>query len=151
MNIDKPAPSLTAFAQARRPYPQFVSTTYWFNDGQSKYDSIQFEATRRYGFFQFNGHYTLSNAMSNYLNLENPYSHNLWNRDQFNARNRAVISGHRDLPFGKGRRYISNAPKLAEVVLSGPASPGLILPMPIQSADCRTASPTGTSLGAISP
>jgi len=119
MNINKPAPSLTPFAQARRPFPQFVGTTYWFNDGQSKYDSFQIEATRRQGWFQFNGHYTLSNAMSNYLNLENPYSRNYWNRDQFNARNRAVFTTIWDLPFGKGRRWMAHAPKPVEVMLGG--------------------------------
>jgi hypothetical protein len=119
MNINKPEPGLTPFAQSRRPYPQFVSTTYWFNDGQSKYDSIQFEGTRRYGWFQFIGHYTLSNAMSDYLNPENPYNHRLWNRDQFNARNRAVITTVWDLPFGKGRRWMSHAPKPVETVLGG--------------------------------
>src|SRR2546430_5043954 len=51
--INKPAASLTPFAQARRPFPQFVGTTYWFNDGQSKYDSVQIEVTRRQGWFQF--------------------------------------------------------------------------------------------------
>src|SRR5262249_25858596 len=105
MNINKPAPSLATFAQARRPYSQFVGATYWFNDGESKYDSIQFEVTKRRGWVTFNGHYTLSDAMSNYLNLENPYSHYFWNRDQFNSRNRAVITTNWDLPFGKGRRW----------------------------------------------
>lgn len=119
LSINKPRPSTTTFSAARRPYPQFVGTTFWQNDGQARYDSIQFEVTRRYGWFQFNGHYTLSNAMSDYLNLENPYDHHFWNRDQYNARNRAVITTVWDLPFGKGRRWMSHAPKPVETVLGG--------------------------------
>ena len=57
--------------------------------------------------------------MSNFLNLENPYSHLFWNRDQFNARNRAVITTAWDLPFGKGRRWMCQAPKPVETVLGG--------------------------------
>jgi hypothetical protein len=119
LSLNKPQPGLTPFTAARRPYPQFVGTTFWQNDGQSKYDSIQVEASKRFGWFQFNGHYTLSNGMSDFLNLENPYDHHFWNREQFNSRNRAVITTIWDLPFGKGRRWMSSAPKPVEVVLGG--------------------------------
>lgn len=119
MNINKPAPSLTAFAQSRRPYSQFIGTTWWFNDGQSKYDSVQLEISKRRGWFMFDGHYTLSNAMSNFLNLENPASHYFWNRDQFNARNRAVIKTIWDLPFGKGRRWLAHASGPVNTILGG--------------------------------
>jgi hypothetical protein len=119
LGLNKPQPGTTAFTQARRPYPQFINTTFWVNDGQSKYDSLQFEVSKRMGWFQLNGHYTLSNAMSNNLNLENPYNHLFWNRDQFNSRNRAVITTVWDLPFGKGRRWMSNAPKAVDTVLGG--------------------------------
>jgi hypothetical protein len=119
LSLNKPQPGLTPFTAARRPNPQFVGTTFWQNDGQSKYDSIQVEASKRFGWFQFNGHYTLSNGMSDFLNLENPYDHHFWNREQFNSRNRAVITTIWDLPFGKGRRWMSSAPKPVEVVLGG--------------------------------
>lgn len=119
VNTNKPQPGLQAFAQARRPYPQFVNTTFWYNEGRSKYDSVQFEVTRRYGWLQFNGHYTLSNAFSDYLNLENPYDRHFWNRDQFNSRNRAVITTIWDLPIGKGRRWMPHAPKPVDLVLGG--------------------------------
>ena len=119
LSTNKPQPSTTPFTAARRPYPQFVGTTLWQNDGQARYDSVQFEVSKRMGWFQFNGHYTLSNSMANYLNLENPYDHLFWNRDQFNARNRAVITTVWNLPFGKGRRWMSHAPKAVDTVLGG--------------------------------
>lgn len=114
---NKPRPSLTPFTQARRPYSQFIGTTFAQTDGRSNYDSVQFELKKNYGAFQFNGHYTLSNAMSDYLNLQDPYDHTFWNRDNFNSRHRAVITTIYDLPFGKGRKYMSNAPKAVEFAL----------------------------------
>jgi len=119
LSTNKPQPGTTPFTPARKPYPQFVSTTLWLNDGKAKYDSIQFEATKRFGWFQFNGHYTLSNSMADYLNLENPYNHHFWNRDQYNARNRAVITTIWDLPFGKGRRWMAHAPRFVDTVFGG--------------------------------
>jgi len=116
---NKPQPSLTPFVASRRPYPQFVGTTFWQSDGKSNYDSVQFEVTKRFGWAQLSGHYTLSNAMSDYLNLENPYNHRLWNRDQFNSRNRAVITTNWELPFGKGRRWLSGAPRGLDLALGG--------------------------------
>ncbi|MCC6589470.1 MAG: TonB-dependent receptor [Bryobacterales bacterium] len=119
LSTNKPAPSLTPFTAARRPYPQFIGTTFWQNDGKAKYDSAQIEVTKRYGWAQFNGHYTLSNSMANYLNLENPYKHDYWNRDQYNARNRAVITTNWDLPFGKGKKFLSAMPKGLNYALGG--------------------------------
>jgi hypothetical protein len=75
--------------------------------------------TKRFGWVQFNGHYTLSNSMADNLNLENPYNHRLWNRDQFNSRNRAVITSNWDLPFGKGKRWMGHAPAAVDAILGG--------------------------------
>jgi len=54
-----------------------------------------------------------------YLNLENPYSHNFWNRDQYTARNRFVLDAVYDLPFGRARRFMAHAPRIVDGVLGG--------------------------------
>jgi hypothetical protein len=74
IEINKPQPSLTAFTQARRPFPEFIGVTEARNDGQTKYDSLQIQAQKRVGDFQFNAHWTLSNSLANYLVTENPYA-----------------------------------------------------------------------------
>lgn len=117
--LNKPQPSLIRFTADRRPYPQYVGATYNYSDGASNYDSTQFEVTRRMGGFFMNAHYTFSNASSNFLNLENPYKHDYWNRDQFNSRHRFVFNSTYDLPIGKGRHYLANAPKIADYVVGG--------------------------------
>jgi hypothetical protein len=119
ISTNKPRPSLTPFNQNRRPFPQFINTTYSLSDGRSNYDSVQFEANRKWGAFTFIAHYTLSNAMSDWLNLQDPYDHYFWNRDQFNSRHRTVINTIWDLPFGKGRRWMSNPHPVAQFVLGG--------------------------------
>jgi hypothetical protein len=64
-------------------------------------------------------HYTYSNAINNYSNLENPYNHYFWNRDQFNSRHRAVINAQYTLPVGRGKQYLGQAPRAVDAVLGG--------------------------------
>lgn len=117
--VNKPQPSLTRFTADRRPYAQYVGATFNYSDGASNYNSGQFEVTRRMGGFFMNSHYTFGNASSNFLNLENPYKHDYWNRDSFNSRHRFVFNTTYDLPLGKGRQYMANAPKVVDLALGG--------------------------------
>ncbi len=119
LSIDKPQPSLIPFAQSRQPWPQFVGATFLEQDGKARYDSFQIEATRKLGALVFDAHYTLANNMANYLDLENPYSHNFWNRDQYTARNRFVLNANIDLPFGHGRLFLAHAPAAVNGILGG--------------------------------
>ena len=115
--INKPQPSLTPFTASRRPYPQFVSVSLDENDGKGKYDSVQVAVQKRSGGLILDAHYTLSNNLLNYLNLENPYNHLMWNRDAYNARHSFVATAAYDLPFGKSRAHMSHAPRLVNAVL----------------------------------
>ena len=119
IQLNKPPPSLTPFTNARRPWSQYVNAAFTLNDGKSKYDSGQIEVTRKVGSVYFNAHYTMSNNMSDFLNLENPYSHSFWNREQFNSRHRAVFNLSWTLPVGKGKRFMNSAPPAVNAVLGG--------------------------------
>jgi hypothetical protein len=75
ININKPQPSLTPFTESLRPY-QFVEAIVRRNDGRARFNSVQVEAQKRAGWFQFDAHYTWSSNWNNYLDwlsLENPY------------------------------------------------------------------------------
>jgi hypothetical protein len=120
LSTNKPQPSLIRFTAARRPYPQFVGTTEVREDGESKYDSLQFQVQRKVGAFTFNGHWTWANNMHNWLRLENPYdvtSH--WSRDNLTRRHRAVIETMIDLPWGRGRKYLTNAHPVVNAIAGG--------------------------------
>ena len=118
LGINKPQPSLTPFSAARRPYQPFVGATFAQTDGKTNYDSLTFEVRRNVGWVTFDAHWTWSNNMSNFLNLENPYNHDFWNRD-FTARHRVVLNTLWDLPFGRGRRFLTSVPGGLNHVIGG--------------------------------
>ena len=119
LQLNKPQPSLTAFTASRRPWPQFVGASFTQSNGRENYNAGQIELQRRMGALTLDAHYTLSNNMADYLNLENPYDHRFWNRVAFNSRHRAVISINYDLPFGRGKRYLASAPAVVNGILGG--------------------------------
>ena len=67
LQLDKPMPSTTPFAQNRRPYPQFVGTTFAKTNGRAKYDSMLFEAQRRVGWVTFDGSWAWAHADVHHL------------------------------------------------------------------------------------
>lgn len=118
LGFNKPEPSLIPFTTARRPYPLLNNASKILTDGATNYNSMLLEAKRHVGFVTFDAHWTWANSMTNYGNLENPYSHNFWNRD-FIAHHRVVFNTLWELPFGKGRRYMRTAPGVVNHVLGG--------------------------------
>ena len=124
LSLNKPQPSLTPFAQSRRPFPQFVNTSFALSDGEANYDAGQIELQRRMGALILSAHYTFSNSTNNYsannaAYLENPYNHYFWSRDAFNSRHRAVINAQYTLPVGRGKRYLGQAPRAVDAALGG--------------------------------
>ena len=118
LQINKPQPSTTPFAQSRRPFPQIVNGNFAQTNGRSKYDSMLFEAQRRVGWVTFDANWTWAHAMTNFNNLENPYDPNHWNRE-FYPKHRVVLNTLWQLPFGKGAHFLNNAPRAVDAVLGG--------------------------------
>ncbi|MPZ17816.1 MAG: hypothetical protein GEV06_07895 [Luteitalea sp.] len=109
LNINKPEPSLVPFDQERRPYSQFISASVVRENGASNYDAFQAQVNRRAGLVTFDVHYTLQSNRSNFLSLENPYVPNEWHREQYSARHKAIVNTVIDLPWGRGRPFLSDA------------------------------------------
>jgi hypothetical protein len=118
LEIDKPEPSQIPFADDRRPWPQFNSVTFNRNNGKTRYNALTLQGTRRVGSMMFDAHWTWAHAMSNMLNLENPYAPLFWNRD-WQAKQRFVLNFSYDLPFGRGKRFMGSAPKAVDAALGG--------------------------------
>ena len=53
------------------------------------------------------------------FNLENPYAPLQWARDPYISRHRAVLNVAWDMPFGRGRRYLTSVPRAADHVIGG--------------------------------
>jgi carboxypeptidase family protein len=120
LNINKPEPSTTAFAQSRRPYPQFNGVTMTRTDGQTRYDSLQVAANRRMRSFTFNVSWTFSNSLYNYANTENPYNvTSLWARDAANRRNYLDFYTIWEVPVGRNRHFLSKAPAVVNHLIGG--------------------------------
>ncbi|MGI8784004.1 MAG: carboxypeptidase-like regulatory domain-containing protein [Acidobacteriota bacterium] len=120
LNINKPQPSLIPFTAARRPFSQFVNATVERNDGQSNYNAMQFEVLRKVGAVVFNAHYTYASNLHNFLILQNPYDvTNHWSRDAEDRRHRLVVTSRLELPWGRGRRFLSDAPRALDAVVGG--------------------------------
>jgi len=117
-NINKQQPSLTKYDPSRNPFPQFNQVNQWLSNGSTHYNALQTEVMRRTGWFTFDAHYTWASNLYNYANLENPYNiTNQWSHDSTTRRHYAVINSAIELPFGRGRHYMSAAPAWVDAVL----------------------------------
>ncbi len=141
------APAIAAIA----PYPQIAAaeTTYWFYPtlyyvglplGQSYYDSMVLQFTRRSATgLTWNFNYTLSRQESDtFNNFGDSYdtagiqdfnnlreaAHTLSPYDQKHVFKGAVVY---ELPFGHGRRYLTNQGKLVDRLVGGWRVSGLVL------------------------
>ncbi len=116
---NKPQPSLTPFAQSRRPYPQFQNTTYTYSDGAANYNAMTIQVQRKVGQLTFDNHWTWASNYSNTQNLENPYAPLFWARDRYSSRQRLVFNTIWRLPVGRGRRFLSNSPRTLDHIVGG--------------------------------
>lgn len=119
LNLNKPAPSLIPFSTARRPFPQFVGTTVFRSNGASNYNCVEFQVQRKVGAFTFSAHYDIQSNMSNFLNLQDPYDPNRWQTESSPTRNTVVVNASIKLPWGSGRRFLSNAGSFLNLVIGG--------------------------------
>ncbi len=122
IGVNKPRPGLTPFTAAARPYPQFVSGTFFRSDGSARYNAMSFEVQRKVGQITFDSHFTWASNYNNYdgsQNFENPYAPRAFGHDQYTPRRRFVMNAVWQIPVGKGRRYLSDAPAIVDHVLGG--------------------------------
>jgi outer membrane receptor protein involved in Fe transport len=119
VQINKPEPSLIAFSQSRRPYPQFVGATWARNDGAANFNALTFQAQRKFGQVTFDAHWTWASNYNNTQNLENPYAPLFWGRDPFTSRHRVVFNTIWQLPVGRGKRFLTAAPPVVDHALGG--------------------------------
>jgi len=105
-----------------RPYPQYNSITQWFAEGVHRtYHSIQLKAQRPFanGFnFLIGYNYNVSRNDEYYDGVDT-FLDNLTMQDSPNARHKFNVGGIYELPFGKGRKFASNANRLADGIVGG--------------------------------
>ncbi len=119
VGINKPAPSDIPFSQDRRPWPQFVGGSYFRNDGEQNYNALSLQGQRKVGSVTLNAHWTWTSNYSNTYGIEDPYAPLRFSRVPFSSRHRAVINTAWELPFGRGRSLLADAPAVVDHILGG--------------------------------
>ncbi|HQR34375.1 MAG TPA: hypothetical protein PLK30_16670, partial [Blastocatellia bacterium] len=109
-----------ARSQLLRPYPQFGDINTTTNDGYSWYHALQINLNKRFSRgYTFGTSYTWSKFMEavSYLNAADPLP--VEAISDFDRTHRFTANGIYELPFGKGRRLLSNVNKVASYMISG--------------------------------
>ena len=124
-----PGPGTVA---TRRPYPQYSSISAWEPVGISTYHALQLSAEKRFSSgLSFNAGYTWSRSIDmggggnsasaeSRNNVQNPRDVRAeYGLSSFNFSHRMTFSGVYDMPFGKSRRFLTNANGLVNAVAGG--------------------------------
>jgi hypothetical protein len=139
---------------ARRPYPNFA--TYIDSDwgGVSSYNAFNVKLEKRSSDMIFTSAYTWSksldtksaaagigNAIAGWQGfLDNHDARRDYGLSDFNVNHRLVTSFVYELPFGRGKKFLSNAPGVVNHILGGWQVNGIVtfqggFPMTFQAAD----------------
>jgi hypothetical protein len=116
---------------ARRPVTTFGDIEIAWGGGSSNYNSLQFKLEKRYGnglyllnsftwgrtFDLSSGHLEANNGDNSRVNFANPSSD--YGRSSYDQPLSNTTSVIYDLPYGRGRRFGSGAPYIADAVLGG--------------------------------
>ncbi len=131
LNEDVATPGPGAVAP-RQPYPQYSSISAWEPDGISNYNALQLSAEKRFARgLMFNAAYTYGRALDmggggnsasaeSRSNVQNPLDVRAeYGLADFNFSHRFTFYGVYDLPFGRGRQFLSNANGLLNGIVGG--------------------------------
>jgi hypothetical protein len=106
-----------------KPYPQYgnINVTEGQPGGKLRYQSLQFKAQKNFskGYSMIFGYnYHVQNDERFYDNIAQYLQQYTWIPSNA-ARHRFTAAGTWEVPFGKGRHYMTNAPRLLDAALGG--------------------------------
>ena len=130
-----PVPAGTYFIPAGTPKanPALANTWTWFSEGSSSYNALQTDFHYRFhGGFALRAAYTWSKDLDDGDSLNATAAANApglvanpldvradWGLATYDVRNLAVIAESYALPFGRGKRFFSNAGKTSQYLVAG--------------------------------
>ena len=129
VNFNQPVPAAGA-VQARRPYPVYGAMNTVMSVGESRYDGLEARLEKRFSHgHSFLASYTFSNSKDHASGSGGTADSGIpqnsrdleaeWGQAVFDVRHRFVFSAIYELPFGPGRRFLSDAPSFAARLLEG--------------------------------
>jgi hypothetical protein len=127
-NLDQPPPSTTPFSFSETPFPDLQSVKWLSNGGNESYNALQLSARKTAGRnLIFNAGYTFAKDLTD-MNALYPVGQEIQNQYDLRAergnsplvpRQRFIATAVYSLPFGKGQRFLSDMPKVADYLLGG--------------------------------
>jgi hypothetical protein len=125
-------PLTRTVAQALRPFPQYLDVlSRNSGQGQTWYDSLQAKVTRRFGDLNLLANYTWSKSLANahyrqifsqHFNVGAQDAYNLDDMKSYLPMDQPHVLNvmfSYDLPFGRGKKYLSQRNVVADTLLSG--------------------------------
>jgi outer membrane receptor protein involved in Fe transport len=121
-DINAPQPDERLYVEKPRPFPRYPNINYVDNGATHDYHGVTMEAERRFarGFF-FQVAYTVASDLGTDAGvIENPFDlQRERGGDLTTPRHRVTSAAMYDLPFGRGRRWLSSANRLVDLALGG--------------------------------
>jgi hypothetical protein len=110
--------SNTPYSTSELPFPGLSYVTPFVNGGKAHYNALQIEAKRKTGWVTFDASYTYASDISNEGYSNDPlHPFSMWAPTGGDTRNRVVLTSVWNLPFGRGRHFLSNSsPWLNQIV-----------------------------------
>jgi hypothetical protein len=119
--------------------PNLANTTTWFSEGVSSYNALQVDLNHRFSQgFQLRGAYTWSKSLEDGTAMNSSVGANApgfvmfpsnpkldWGPSTSDARHIAVINSSYELPFGSGKKFLTNQHGLSQKLISGWTLSGL--------------------------
>jgi len=125
LNINQPIPGPGSVV-SRRPYPNLSDSTGVVTWGNSSYNSLQTMFDRRMGSVRFTGAWTWAHSIDNTSgessNSPIQNSRNLAAQrasSTFDVRHKLALSGTYEMPFGKGKQWMSSPPRPVDWIIGG--------------------------------
>ena len=128
-NVAVPGPGAVP---ARRPYPSVAAISAWEPRGPSSYNGLQASLEKRFtSGVSFLAAYTYSRSLDegaggnsstgeSRINIQNPRNLSAdYGLSNFNYGQRFTLSSVYQMPFGKGRKFLSNAGGLTDALVGG--------------------------------
>lgn len=125
-DVNAPPADDRLYINKPRPFPQYPDITYADNGARHDYHGVTFEGERHIskGLF-FQAAYTLARDKGHTINwftapIENPFDLERENgHDTATPRHRLTTAVMYELPFGRDRRWLADAPWLLDMALGG--------------------------------
>lgn len=116
-----------------RPNPYLSGGFFWYTEGNSSYNALQVDVTRRFSRgLDFRGNYTWSKNLDVNSALTGAQATNEaqmvlnrnslptdWGRSALNPENQVSISARYELPFGRGKPWLSNVSNIGNQFVGG--------------------------------